>query len=188
MPKYLQKPSATMPSRMTPLQPSPPLANTVIEDMQLRSLYPMWPPSYHNPYPAHLIDGGVMARLNSHYRFPSWDGRPETWKTFAREWESSCRVHAAPLQNPTMKTLIFIECVPPKYQSLFKTWWADSHCGFPEMWSYIVDYVDRNLSSVQEIQNRDNLKPKGRTLENYMDWYRDFVKMGNDLREGVITE
>ena len=25
-------------------------------------------------------------------------------------------------------------------------------------------------------------------MEDYLDWYRDFVRMGNEIREGVMTE
>ena len=56
------------------------------------------------------------------------------------------------------------------------------------MWNDVVDYVERNLSALKEIQAWENMKPKGRSFEEYVDWYRDFVRVGNDLKEGAVTE
>ena len=184
VPNYLQKRrGATAPTASVHCPQS--AANTVMEDMQLRTLYASTLPGQ---YPNALLDASLMSRLNAHNRFPTWDGRPETWKGFARDWETACRINAVTMQNPTVKTIAFIECMPQKYQAMFKTSWADAHWGFDDMWAHILDYVGRNISCVQEIRAWENLKPKGRSLEEYLDWYRDFIKAGNDLKDGVITE
>ena len=56
------------------------------------------------------------------------------------------------------------------------------------MWSHVEDYVARNMPLMKEIEAWESLKPKGRSLEDYLDWYREFIRMGNDLRPGSMTE
>ena len=169
------------------------MANTE-EDLHVRGLSPAhpagppYPPPIASGYPPHFLDEGVLHKINSHYKFPSWDGRPESWRAFSREWEAACLVHAATITHPTMKTITFMESLPVKYQQIFKAWWTDYHWGFPEMWGYIADFVSRNLSAAKEVQVWENLKPKGKSFEEYVDWYREFVRMGNDLPEGAINE
>ena len=135
-----------------------------------------------------MVDGGVLAKLNAHYKFPTWNGQAEGWKVFVRDWEGACKVHSGTVGAPFLKALIFLESVPPKYQQLFRAMMHEGNWGFEEMWRHVEEYVGRNLPLMKEVEAWEALKPKGRSLEDYLDWYREFVRMGNGLKEGAVTE
>ena len=193
VPNYLKHKRSVSPPRRDDapsMYPQAPLAaNTAMGDMHLRGLYPSpfaAVPGYG--YPPQVLDGGVLAKLNAHYKFPVWNGQADSWRAFVRDWEGACRIHSPSVQAPLMKALIFLESVPLKYQQLFRAMLHEGNWGFGEMWGHVEDYVARNLPLMKEVEAWEAWKPRGRSLEDYLDWYREFVRMGNSLKDGAVTE
>ena len=116
LPSFLLKKRGQSPGPPThPLGacPQAPLAANTEGDVHLRGLYTSAMPFGLMPgYPPHVVDEGVLAKLNAHYKFPTWNGQAESWKAFVRDWDGACKVQSATVAAAFMKALPFLEAVP----------------------------------------------------------------------------
>jgi hypothetical protein len=123
---------------------------------------------------------------------PKWDGKPNTWRKFWRNWEYFWALREPTLDpNPEIKKLLFIDCLPDSEIKRATALVVNNKISFDDLVEKYRVQCQHLVPSFQAEAEWRSFVPESRKWSDVDHWFHDWLQLAaevNNLTEEAMNQ